>query len=105
MESKEDEYWDFIDIMQIPHSGSPVSLSGSSVPSVYDDALGDREEFWKPTRESPITRPGINLSNMRDDNIKDPQHKMLARAQKFNPKLQKKRKMLAEQLAAESKRK
>lgn len=39
VESKDDEYWDFIDTMQIPRSGSPVGLSVSSSPSVYYDAL------------------------------------------------------------------
>lgn len=92
MGSKKDEYWDFIDTMQFPHSGSPVSLLGSLTPSVYDNALGDKEEFWKPIEESPITRSGINLGNMRDNNIKDPYHNMPARAQKPNPKLQKKKK-------------
>lgn len=39
---------DFIENIQSPRSVSPVDSLGSSAPSVYHDALGDREEFWKP---------------------------------------------------------
>ena len=48
---------------------------------------------------------GINLGNMHDNNMEELQHNMPARAQKSNPKFQKKSKMVAEQLAAENKRK
>lgn len=45
---KQEEYLDFTENMQSPRSVSPVGSLGSSASSIYHDALGDREEFWKP---------------------------------------------------------
>lgn len=112
IESKEDENWHFLRDARSPRSGSPVGSPGSPTPSVYHDALGDRDEYWKMTGGSLVGAGlGINLGQRHDESTKRHQHYMLARSQDSNSKLQReleecqKKIMIAEQRAAENKTK
>lgn len=112
IESKEDENWHFLRDARSPRSGSPVGSPGSPTPSVYHDALGDGDEDWKVTGGSLVGAGlGINLGQRHDESTKRHQHDMLVRTQDSNAKLQKeleecqKKIMIAEQQAAENKRK
>lgn len=112
IESKEDKNWHFLRDARSPRSGSPVGSPGSPTPSVYYDALGDGDEDWKVTGGSLVGAGlGINLGQRHDESTKRHQHDMLVRTQDSNSKLQKeleecqKKIMIAEQQAAENKRK
>ena len=113
VESKEDENRTFMRDAQSPRSGSPAGSPGSPAASVYHDALGDKEEYWKLTGGSLVEAGlGINLGQKHDESTKRLQHDMLVRAQESNAKLQKelgecqkKGSMVDEQRAAEDRRK
>lgn len=112
IESKEDENWHFLRDARSPRSGSPVGSPGSPTPSVYHDALGDRDEYWKMTGGSLVGAGlGINLGQRHDESTKRHQRDMLARTQDSNSKLQReleecqKKSMIAEQQAAKNKTK
>lgn len=112
IESKEDEDWNFFRDARSPCSGSPVGSPGSPTASVYHDALGDRDEYWKVTGGSRVGAGlGINLGQRHDESTKRHQHDMLVRTQESNVTLQKElgecqeKIMVAEQQAAESERK
>lgn len=112
IESKEDENWKFLRGAQSPRSGSPVGSPGSPTPSVYHDAVGDRDEDWKVTGGSLVgARLGINLGQRHDESTKRHQQNMPVRTQVSNAKLQgeleesQKKIMIAKQQTAENKTK
>lgn len=89
IESKEVENWHFLMDAQSPRSGSPVGSPGSPTPSVYHDALGDKDEDWKVTGGSLVgVGLGINLGQRHDESTKRHQHDMLVRTQDSNANLQ-----------------
>lgn len=112
-ESKDDEDWKFLRDARSPRSGSPIGSPGSPTPSVYHDAVGYRDEFWKGTGGSVVGAGlGITLGQSHDASTKRYyQHDMLVRTQESNFKLQKgleechKKIMVAQQQTVENKRK
>ena len=112
VDSKE-ESWDFLEIIQNPRYGSSIDSLGSPDPSIYHDALSDREESWILKGGSPIgVGLGINHGNEHDKHMNKLQNNIPASAQESNIKLQNEVKkcqekgcMVAERLAAENKRK
>lgn len=112
IESNEDENWKFLRDARSPRSGSPVSSPGSPTPSVYHDAVGDRDEYWKRTGGSVVGAGlGINFGQSHDESTKRYQHDMLVRSQESNVKPQKeleechKKIMVTERQAVENRRK
>ena len=112
IESNEDENWKFMRDARSPRSGSPVSSPGSPTPSVYHDAVGDRDEYRKGTGGSVVGAGlGINLGQSHDESTKRYQHDMPVRTQESNVKLQKeleechKKMMVTEQQTVENRRK
>ena len=108
-----EESWDYLEIIQSPRYDSSIDLSGSPDPSIYHDALRDREEPWTLKGGSPIeVGLGINLGNEHDKGMKKLQNNVPASAQESNIKLQKevekcqeKGSMVDERLAAEDQQK